>query len=91
MTWYRSARDPRVWVSIDPEDVEEMKSAIEAEWATCGHPLSRGMPEHNTGYAVLTEMTCEARTYQCRSGSRWFNPQTHQMEGHAHCTCDGCF
>lgn len=32
-----------------------------------------------------------AITYRCRSGSRWFNPTTRQMEGRAHCTCDYCY
>lgn len=27
----------------------------------------------------------------CVSGSRWYNPDTGEMVGRAHCTCDACF
>ncbi len=29
--------------------------------------------------------------YQCDSRSRSFNSTTGQMEGRAHCSCEGCF
>ncbi|HSE47091.1 MAG TPA: hypothetical protein VLA89_17365 [Gemmatimonadales bacterium] len=91
MTWYQSVRDSRVFVTNDPEDIEEMRSAIEADWEACGHPGSRGMPDHNTGSVIDNDRLYQGYTYQCRSGSRWFNPKTRQMEGRKHCTCDGCF
>lgn len=88
MTWHRSARDNRVWVSIDYEDIDEMRAAIEADRIACGGGKPcEDMPSHNTGY-VTDE---QAYTYRCPSFSRWFNPETHRMEGHAHCTCDYCF
>lgn len=86
--WYRVQGQPRTWVTIDPDDIDEMRAAIEADRIACGKgtPCS-DIPHHNTGWA----RDDKAMTYRCLSFSRWFNPETKQMEGHAHCTCDYCF
>lgn len=70
-------------------DVDEMAEAIRVDRANCRSCQETGgmVPSHMTGYA----RDGEAYTYHCRSGGRWFNPNTRQMEGQAHCTCDSCF
>lgn len=70
-------------------EVDEMVAAVEADRLACPtcHGETGMVPSHYTGYA----RDGEAYTYHCRSGSRWFNPNTRKMEGRAHCTCDACF
>lgn len=74
----------------DPDEIAKMKAAVEEDMTACTYTTcgTRAFaPTHYTGHFNDTE----AITYHCRSWSRWYNPDTGKMEGHAHCTCDGCF
>ena len=66
----------------------EIKAAWEREIAECPSCISGTPVKHGT-----TSFGIDGRmfTYQCRSFSRRINPQTGEIEGHRHCTCDGCF
>jgi hypothetical protein len=76
-------------------EVEKMKAAVDADVAACTscqrHKPGEMMPGHYTGRYDLTEDKAYGYTYHCQSWSRWYNPETGKMEGHAHCTCDYCF
>jgi hypothetical protein len=78
--------------TFDKDTVEQVAKLLNEEKANCAQCVP-GMP---VKHATLTARVDGpngpwAMTYQCRSGSRWFNPETGQMEGREHCTCDGCF
>ena len=87
-----SRNEHGTWISHDPIEVEKMRAALAADREACNCVHNDSPVKHNTGY-VGEDMNGfpTAYTYQCRSRSRWFNPQTGQMEGHSHCTCDYCF
>jgi hypothetical protein len=79
---------PGVRKTYDPDEMEKMRVAIEEDRKACGCWGKVGfIPDHNTGFVGEDW----AWTYHCRSWSRWYNPETEKMEGHAHCTCDSCF
>lgn len=74
----------------NPTEVEHMAAAIEADIAECDTCIKykgKFAPSHGRAYI----RGGVGYTYQCRSGCRWYNPATRQMEGRFHCTCDGCF
>lgn len=50
-------------------------------WTHGDYPASGGHPGGRAS----------AHSHRCPSGSRWFNPETRQMEGRKHCTCDYCY
>ena len=95
------------YTTYDMDEILKMKAAVEADRIACGkgQPCS-DIPHHNTGYystasgrktvrrgegTTSFNQTPHAITYRCPSFSRWYNPNTGEMEGHAHCTCDYCF
>lgn len=82
----------------DPAEIAEAQAAIEADKASCPSCKAGTPVSHNTGGVfsrrvspIVKETYSVASTYQCRSGSRWYNPATKKMEGRAHCTCDYCW
>ena len=81
----------RSWKSMLASDIAEMDAAIKADIAACGCTTGGFKPQHCTSYVALGQTHSSAHSYHCRSWSRWFNPETRQMEGRAHCTCDSCF
>ena len=81
---------------MKPADIADMRLAIYADQLDCTTCANLHNPvKHCTSYIVeMSERDgrlASAHTYRCRSGSRWYNPETRQMEGRAHCTCDYCF
>ena len=68
-----------------------MRAAIKADREACPACTPGNIVSHMTGYIIDTDREYKAVTYRCPSFSRWYNPDTGQMEGHAHCTCDYCF
>lgn len=101
MTWRNPSYKyfgPRYFETDDPEEIEEVRRIIDAEIAAC-KTCQEGTPVRHMTTSVVQRRTSQlikklkevASTYQCRSFSRWYNPKTKQMEGSAHCTCDGCF
>lgn len=78
----------RVSVSHNTDTMAKVQAALDADKRGCAS-CERGYgPAHARTY-VTTEAVY---TSTCRSGSRWYNPATGQMEGRAHCTCEeSCF
>jgi hypothetical protein len=80
--------------TFDYDAVIRMKAVLDKDMADCvtcqKYPKGSFSPDHATSTAML-EPRVWGYTYHCRSFSRWYNPVTGAMEGHAHCTCDGCF
>lgn len=77
------------------EDIAEVAAALAKDKSDCPS-CQRGesmTPNHATTYihGDTPVSKASAHSYHCRSGSRWFNPNTRVMEGRAHCTCDTCF
>jgi hypothetical protein len=100
--WIRT-RDG-AYKTYDMDEILKMKAAVDADRIACGKGVPcKNIPYHMTGHYYMGDpltvpggggfVTKDpyAYTYHCRSLSRWYNPNTGQMEGHAHCTCDGCF
>lgn len=71
----------------DPEEIEKMRLAVEADTKDCPACIPGNPVRHYSGYVKDDE----AYTYRCLSYSRHYNPDTGKMEGSAHCTCDYCF
>lgn len=82
------------WKTMKAEDIAEVAAALAKDKEDCKTCAAGGMmPKHATTYVHGDTPTSKAsaHSYHCRSWSRWFNPQTREMEGRAHCTCDFCF
>ncbi len=75
-----------------PEEIRELEAALKADKAECPGCTPDNIVRHCTSSVLVgANGKSEGYTYHCRSFSRWFNPATRKMEGHAHCTCDYCF
>ena len=81
------------WKTMKPADIADVRLALATDTVTCASCIAGGPVKHGTTYIVEGRegRGVSAHSYRCRSGSRWYNPQTRQMEGRAHCTCDYCF
>jgi len=78
--------------TMNPDDIAECAAALAADIEACGCVGTTPVRHATTStHGDSPVSKASAHTYQCRSGSRWFNPQTRKMEGRAHCTCDYCF
>lgn len=89
MRRWKPYRGTRSFVTFDGHEIAYMDAAINRDREACPECKAGTPVPHNTGFASITKG--EAYTFQCRSFSRWYNPETHQMEGRHHCTCDSCF
>lgn len=80
------------WKTMKASEIAEVSAALAADIEACGCKGKAG-PTHATTYVHGDSPTSKAsaHSYVCRSGSRHFNPNTRQMEGRAHCTCDYCY
>lgn len=83
------------WKTMKPAEVAEVRAALAKDMAECASCQAGTIVEHATTYiheaGERDTHVPAAHTYRCRSGSRWFNPATRQMEGRAHCTCPVCW
>lgn len=83
------------WKTLDAVEIADVRAALAADVAACPTCQRGGMMPAHATYTYVHEATADRRasahTYHCRSLSRWYNPQTGEMEGRAHCTCDSCF
>lgn len=80
------------WKTMNVSEIAECAAALKADIEDCGC-TGKGPVPHATTYTHgdVPGSRAAAHSYHCRSGSRWFNPVTRQMEGRRHCTCDYCF
>lgn len=70
-------------------EAQAMALALATDKDECDE-CQRGTP---VAHAAFTYISTEGIgvTFRCRSGCRWYNPATGQMEGRKHCTCDACW
>lgn len=73
----------------DPDEIQKMADAVTADILDC--ETCQRTPDNPVKHYTGHFNDVEGYTYHCRSWSRWYNPDTGRMEGHAHCTCDSCF
>lgn len=77
----------KTWTTGDEDEIYDAQEALDFDTFKCPGCVDGFRPKHGT--TLITKNMCY--TYQCASGSRWYNPATSMMEGRSHCTCDYCF
>ena len=97
MTWKRNGYSG-AYQTFDRDEIAEMLVALEQDKENCDTCKTDTPVLHSTSSVIQTRISPiikqtkdTGHSYQCRSLSRWFNPNTRKMEGHAHCTCDYCY